>query len=128
MNYMPKVLLLLDLEVGEKFNIEIMAGSPFFFDENYKLIDKSGMNFDEALPAILRCSLKIEKLPWKPKEGETYFIVREDGEIEEVKWENHIMDYYAFNIGNYFATEEEITPEIKQRILNEMKGKYENDI
>ncbi|MDD3123935.1 MAG: hypothetical protein PHC62_10600 [Candidatus Izemoplasmatales bacterium] len=49
------------------------------------------------------------------------------GVIRSTNWLGYAVDYYYYNARNCFRTEEEITDEIKQRILQEMKGKYEND-
>jgi hypothetical protein len=128
MNYMPEVLKMLNLEIWEKFNLKPLLNSPYHFDEDYILVNKDEINVDDALiMSILIGECEIEKLPWKPKLGEVYFLVRETGLVEEQKWGNHIIDFYAYGLGNCFRTKKEITPEIKQRILQEMKGKYEND-
>ena len=70
---------------------------------------------------------EIEKLPWKPKEGDFYHCVLHNGTVDFHRWSSKWYDYYCYNSGNCFKTRREITGEIKQRILSEMKGKYEND-
>ena len=81
----------------------------------------------QNITQILRGVIEIEKLPWKPKEGECYYAVLHNGSIDFFRWGSKWPHYYCYNSGNCFRTKEEITPEIKQRILSEMKGKYEND-
>ena len=130
MNYMPEVLKMLGVEVGEKFNINPLIDSPYHFDEDYILVNKNGHNVDDDKVVqilILTGVLEIEKLPWKPKEGCEYYTILSTGIINRVEFEGYKKDYYNYNAGNCFRTAEEITDEIKQRILQEMKGKYENE-
>ena len=128
MNYMPKVLEMLGVEVGEKFNIKGFALNPYQFDEEYNLINMEFYEKNRLVQELLIGRIEIEKLPWKPKEGEFYYCVLNNGTIDFHRWNLKWYDYYCYNSGNCFRTKKEITPEIKQRILSEMKGKYENDI
>ena len=128
MNYMPKVLEMLGVEVGEKFNIKPLIGNPYHFDEDCILVNKNGLNVDDdKIIQILTGTYEIEKLPWKPKDGREYYTILSTGIIDRVEFEGYKKDYYNYNAGNCFKTAEEITDEIQQRILSEMKGKYEND-
>ena len=129
MNYMPEVLKMLGVEVGEKFNINPLIDSPYHFDEDYILVNKNGHNVDDDKVVqilILTGVLEIEKLPWKPKDGENYWCVIANGDKVKVLWCGYMKDFYLYNAGNCFRTHEEITGEIKNRILSEMKGKYES--
>ena len=127
MNYMPKVLEILGVEVGELFNIYGSAMNPHMFDEEFNLIDKEYYTKNERIRTILNGTTTIEKLPWKPKEDDIYYFVTEGGYVNSSQFFLRTFDYNNYNSGNYFETTEEITDEIKQRILQEMKGKYEND-
>ena len=128
MNYMPKVLEMLGVEVGEKFNIKPLIGNPYHFDEDCILVNKNGHDVDDdKIIQILTGAYEIERLPWKPKDGEFYHCVLNDGRVDLHLWKSKWYDYYCYSYGNFFRTAVEITDEIKQRILQEMKGKYEND-
>ena len=128
MNYMPEVLKMLGIEVGEKFNIEESTMNPYHFDDDYILINSRGNLMEYAnIVKIMRGAFTIEKLPWKPKDGHSYYCIDEDGENKYCIWRGSDMSYYRYNSGNCFQTVEEITDEIKQRILSEMKEKYENE-
>ena len=127
MNYMPEVLKMLGIEVGEKFYILGSLMSPFSFNANYQLIDKDGDITNDRIKGLLTGESAIEKLPWKPNEDDPYFFVMASGSINESSWSGHVVDYSLFNTNNCFRTSEEITPEIKKRILREMKEKYENE-
>lgn len=127
MNYMPEVLKMLGVEVGERFNIVDQSCNPYLFDEGYNLIDMEYYTRNGLIRGLIIGDLKIEKLPWKPKEGERYQSVLENGKIKACEWQGSDVGYYRYNAGNCFKLSEEITPEIKERILREMKGKYENE-
>ena len=132
MNYMPKVLEMLGLKVDIPFNIIGADCNPYLFDKEYNLIDMEYYVRNGLIRGLIIGGLGIEKLPWKPKEGEYYYYVDLMGlngepEIRRFTWVFDGYDYLNFNVGNCFRTSEEITDEIKQRILQEMKGKYEND-
>lgn len=128
MNYMPEVLKLLGVEVGEKFNVKGWKHNPHYFNGEYSVLNKlNHCIYDSDLVSLLQGNCKIEKPPWKPKEGEAYCIVTSDDGVVHTVWWGYSDDYYRYNAGNCFRTTEEITPEIKQRILKEMKGKYEGE-
>lgn len=128
MNYMPEVLEMLGVEVWEKFKIKEFDNNPHYFDCGYVLVDSNGNDMEfQNITQILRGAIEIEKLPWKPKEGEFYYSVKHAAIVGSYRWNSKWYDYYCYNAGNCFRTAEEITDEIKQRILQEMKGKYEND-
>jgi hypothetical protein len=128
MNYMPKVLEMLGVEVGEKFDVKRWSYNPHQFDEDFDLVNKYGNCVSNTvIVELLKGTYEIEKLPWKPKDDEIYYFICTSGNVLPSTWCGNGADYYRFNAGNYFRTAEEITLEIKQRILQEMKGKYEND-
>ncbi len=127
MNYMPKVLEMLGVGVGEKFNIkDVLNNNPFSFNDEFRLVGNYGHEETILLKLILNGEMEIEKLPWKPKEGDLYHCVLHNNTVVFHIWSLKWYDYYCYNSGNCFRTAEEITDEIKQRILHEMKGKYEN--
>jgi len=127
MNYMPEVLKMLGVEVGEEFKVPGFATNPYYFDEKYKLINANGEIKNYDVIWLINGKDEIEKLPWKPKDNELYYFVGPSGNVLPNTWCGKGADYYRFNSGNYFHAEEEITPEIKERILREMKGPYENE-
>lgn len=127
MNYMPEVLKMLGVEVGEKFILKNKNFNPYHFSDDFILLDSTGGHCNHHISYVLIGEVKVEKLPWKPKDNELYYFVGPSGNVLPNTWCGKGADYYRFNSGNYFHTEEEITPEIKERILREMKGPYEND-
>ena len=127
MNYMPEVLKMLGVEVGEKFILKNKNFNPHHFSDDFILLDSTGGHCNHHISYVLIGEVKVEKLPWKPKEDDPYFFVMANGSINESSWSGHVVDYSLFNTNNCFRTAEEITPEIKERILREMKEKYENE-
>lgn len=128
MNYMPEVLKMLRVEVDERFNAIGWVKNPHHFNEKFDLYNEYGYRISyEDVVMILKGEVEIEKLPWKPKEDDLFFVVDSIGDTHKYYFNASAYDYYCYNAGNCFRTAEEITLEIKQRILQEMKGKYEND-
>lgn len=128
MNHMPKVLEMLGVKVNETFNIKGFNLNPYQFDEEYNLIDMEFYVRNGFIRDLIIGKYEIEKPPWKPKDGEFYHCVLHNGSVDLRIWNLKWYDYYCYNSGNCFRTKKEITPEIKERILQEMKGKYENEI
>lgn len=65
---------------------------------------------------------------WKPKPYERYWYFEDtDGLIECDYFELSVDDYHRFNDGNCFATREEMTNESFDKVMEQMKRKYEND-
>lgn len=58
-----KVLEILDVKVGEKFNISDSSYNPFYFDEDYEMRDCDGDRCTIKVIDILWRNSKIEKLP-----------------------------------------------------------------
>lgn len=126
-----KIAEMLGVEIGESFNVigRGLGWNPHYFSKEGKLIDCGGLTRSDRFLGIISGEYTIEKLPpepWKPKVGERYNTILGSGAILNSVWSGHSIDYYRFNAGNCFKTKEEITPEIIERILKEMKGKYEN--
>lgn len=134
MNQMHKVLEMLGLEVEEKFNVvdltglypEIENSNPFKFDKEYKLCDKFGFKRMLVEP-IIRGEFEIEKLPFKPKDGDTYwsYIVDADGNgyaTSDDFYENSIglTDWY---VGNCFRTKQEAETQGK-KLIEELYKEY----
>lgn len=61
-----KVLDIIDVKVGEKFNISGSSYNPFYFDEDYEMRDCDGDRCTIKVIDILWRNSKIEKLPEDP--------------------------------------------------------------
>jgi len=127
MNYMPIVVKMLGIELNEEFELLTSDGyEKFSFSSEHKLVDSEGYVCQSLFYDILRGDSTIKKLPWKPKEDDDYYFVDANGGLSSTDWRDHAYDYILYNTGNCFRTKEEITSGIKERILKEMKEKYEN--
>lgn len=125
MNRMKEVAELFGLELNEEFDIkEHKYENPYKFCVD-GLFDCDNCYSNDVLNDLLTGILSMEKKPFKPTCGNNYFYVDENGVLRHYYWNNTRLDFYLYNAGNCFKTKEEITPETKEKILREMKAKYE---
>ena len=81
MNLMPKICEMLGVEIGEEFKVSIFKFSLWKFDSYKGLLVKHNEMQDwveacgEQYMKLLNGFYKIEKMPFEPKEGESYFYV-----------------------------------------------------
>ena len=119
-NYMAEVAKLLGVELGESFKIadDIFGEHPKYyrFAENVCLeASKDGVNWEtadvEVLEDILIGDVRIIKLPWKPREGEKYYVPRIIIQPEDryycYYWDNSGVDIKRYDMGLVCKTPEE---------------------
>ena len=114
MNHMPEVAKMLGVELGEIFEIQIDENKTFQFRfaEN-GLQCFNGKMWDEDVVAMTCLNLllvgkyTIKRKPWKPKEGESYYIVETNGSIGVEEWWAETIDMNYYKIGNCYRTSEE---------------------
>jgi len=126
-NKMKEVAKMFEVELYEPFNIVGDNYNPYKFTLE-GLTGSDGNVYPISQHDLLLGRLQIKKLPFKPKQGDKYYYVTEQGKIYSMTWRSSTYDYNFFNAGNCFRTEEEITQKDIDRIVKEMKGKYENEI
>jgi len=124
MNKMKEVANMFGVELDEPFNIIRCDRNPYKFTLE-GLIDIDRNRCHIAQHDLLLGRLQIEKLPYKPKQGDKYYYVTKAGKLDIDTWEGYTIDYYTYNYGNCFRTEEEISIDDIDRIVKEMTGKYE---
>lgn len=110
-NYIPEVVKLLGVEIGEEFNLlnedgEIVLYSPYKFTGD-SIIDYEG----DALGGwrlwdILTGEYTIQKRPWRPKVGELFWTINGKGDAEQYHFTNDVRDLAMLNMGNCFPTKE----------------------
>ena len=127
MNHMEKVAKMLDVKLGEHFMIR---DKEYYIDKHglIRYYDKSDSAFpnDSVLSALLRGEMNIEKLPWKPKDGDVFWEVRIDKDAVLSIWnENSTMDLAWYYVGNVFATSEEARKHAPE-VIERLKKFYEN--
>lgn len=125
-NYMPEVARMLGVEIGEPFDIldedgEIKWCGPYrFTDETIVNCDDEGASI-WLLHYLLCGKNTLQKRPWRPKEGDTFFYVLTNGEIQKYVFEiDNIHTLMLFSFGNCFPTKE-----AAEAAASEMMAKFE---
>lgn len=63
---------------------------------------------------------------WKPKRGEWYIYVNDEGRICNTRWFCDLIDKHRFNIGNIFRTRkqaEQAAVKVRRLLLGLQRGK-----
>lgn len=113
MNKMKEVAALLGVELLEEFKLrDITKNDPqeelYRFTETDVEYKRSGDEWNSSLylTYMLNGELEIVKLPWKPKDGDIYFMASEECVYRYV-FCNSMFHFKNYITGNYFRTEEE---------------------
>ena len=132
MNLIPKICELLGVENGEEFKVSIFKLSLWKFDSYKGLLVKHNEMQDwveacgEQYMKLLNGFYQIEKLPFKPKNGEYYWRVRWDSlaiAAFRVTWiDSSDQDCLYKYAGNCFRTEAEAEKH-KYEIYEKLMGK-----
>lgn len=130
-NLMPKVAKLLGVEIGEEFKVNFKdttycgakEARARITKDNFQLLHQIScqwVDFNGLMLKLIKGELEIIKLPWKPKKDERYWTVEEDHILKDI-WDNDMMDYSYFKLGNCFRTREEAIANA-DRIRKEIMG------
>lgn len=117
-NLIPEIAKMLGVELGEEFKVKRDDGYTYRFTSNeLKLtygndIEMSTIATNNALVALLKGEDEIVKLPWKPKEGETYWgfnALLHGGKCAVISyvWKGKVFDNAMLKAGWIFRTQEE---------------------
>lgn len=139
MNYMKQIAEMLGVELDEEFYLEIVEYGCYFLDDRsnkatFKL-SLSGImtnyhcdgweSADECLVSLLKGAYTIVKKPWKPEECDTVYYVSPNKTIGNVCFDQESgFCVMLVVLGNFFKTEEEITPEVLEETWKRCYGKY----
>lgn len=138
-NLIPQIAQMLGLELGEEFKVESRSGSKYIcnftieglFVHDSFLQDGSSGNFDKELLAHIVCGdVKVIKLPWKPKEGQTVYSFYARGissvlEVISFVWVGSVVSHQALvKAGWVFKTKKEAKAALPT-VAKEMGVKYE---
>lgn len=130
-NYMPEVAKMLGLEIGEEFDILYKDGTAMEYGPlkftNETILDCDGDDLQcWRLCCLLTGDYTIQKRPWRPKEGDTFFYVLTNGEIQKYVFEiDNIHTLMLFSFGNCFPTKaaaEAAVPEMLEKFEEIKKG------
>ena len=116
-NYMPEVAKMLGVDLGERFTIKDLDGEIM----GTAIVDKCGFKLIEhnvnytnswlqyTLENLLTGKYTIERKPWKPEDGDSFFFVIETGEVYDSvfssKFGSDHLNYYK--LGNCYRIKEE---------------------
>ena len=120
MNNMEKVAEMLGVKLGERFKV---GGGEYYIDKDGMRNDKGG-RYAGILNSLLTGEYTIEKLPWKPKNGDDYFVGTMGCSASINSWRGDYFDYALYYTGNCFRTREEAlthAPEITEKLRKKYK-------
>ena len=123
-NHMAEVAKLLGVELGESFKItsDTQGDYPGDYQNYYRFTENNcfetsfdGVKWETATVIILRVILmggaRIIKLPWKPREGEKYYVpriaIRPYDRHYWYYWDNSGVDIKRYDMGIVCKTPEE---------------------
>lgn len=132
MNYYKKVAEMLGVELDEEFNLK---GNYTGEINNcrYK-ITQEGLMYNcgrmkwtrsNLLLSIINGTYSVAKLPWKPKNGDSYWRYGANSNLAITQyWDTDGVDLTNWKIGNCFKTEEEAETKGKE-IMEQIMKEYE---
>ena len=137
MNLIPLIAEKLGVKVGEVFRVKDKSGV-FQYDNLYKF-EKDRLvtaennrdvllnwGMSHIIDAIVCDWVEIIKLPFSPKEGDTYWFVKFADDIEpcigHLTWHGYTIDYLNKYCENCFCTEKEAERE-KYNVAEKLTGK-----
>ena len=139
-NYMAEVAKLLGVELGESFKITSDTQGDYQGDyQNYYRFTENncfetsvdGVKWETATVIVLRGILmgdtRIVKLPWKPREGEKYYVpriaIRPEDRHYYYYWDNSGVDIKSYDMGIVCKTKEEATKLANKMLAVAKEGK-----
>lgn len=123
-NYIQDVAKMLDVELGEEFNVSGCGQTLYKLTEDglsCLVCDKWEQQADFAFMSLIKGKYKIIKLPWQPKGGDEYYYPSGDfRHSQKLTWTNHPMDFGLKEAGMIFKTKAECEaalPELRKKYL-----------
>ena len=133
MNHMAEVAKMFGVELGESFKITSDTQDDYqnyyrFTENNCFETSVDGVKWETATVIVLRGILmgdtRIVKLPWKPREGEKYYVpriaVRPEDRNCYYYWTNDDINIEHYRMGLVCKTPEEAVA-ITMRMLDTVK-------
>lgn len=122
------IMQYLGVEENEEFNVLEINGSewkrncnPFLFDDG-DLFDNYWDIRNDVLIELIKGTLIVGKLPWKPKEEEEVFIINCDGSVGRLNFsQTRTSDLARYKCGWLFKSIAE-AKENKERVLSEYRS------
>ena len=120
-NHMAEVAKIFGVKLGESF--KITSGIQGDYQKYYRLTENNCIEFSDdgvewkmttaaaLLKYILMGDIRIVKLPWKPQEGEKYYVpriaIRPEDRHYCYYWDNSGVDIKRYDMGIVCKTPEE---------------------
>ena len=86
--------------------------------EQFENLIKQGQELLEKMKETQIADVSKTKR-WKPKDGDVYYGVVADGTIKRITWNDDIIDYGYYKLGNCFETDEEAQKELDRRFAEQ---------
>lgn len=127
---MPEVAKMLGVEIGEEFDafnneMEKLGHGPYKIIDN-AIVDYVGCKTKNLLYGLLTGEYTLQKRPWRPKEGELYWLVTVGGLLKyDYFWRDSLGSLTLLNMGNCFPTKEAAeaaVPEMLEKFEEIKKG------
>lgn len=111
-NLMPAIAALLGVEVGEEFKLKGSRSRWIYkFTEDSFLCKHDDFRWESAffmMEHILHGTVEIEKLTWRPKDGEVYYFPSISNKAVACgPWVGEALDYAMKALGMVYRTEAE---------------------
>ena len=114
-NLIPKIAKMLGVEIGEEFQTKGNSECTYVFASDGLKLTYGGIELSEiatkaALVALLSGKDEIVKLPWKPKEGESFYTFTAaygEWSVSLDVWAEEPCNYALLDKGWIYRTEKE---------------------
>lgn len=123
-NYIQDVAKMLDVELGEEFNVSGCGQTLYKLTEDglsCLVCDKWEQQADFAFMSLIKGKYKIIKLPWEPKGGDEYYYPACNfKDVFSTNWTYSVVDFAYKEAGFIFKTYEECEaalPELRKKYL-----------
>ena len=129
-NLIPKICKMLGVELGEEFKIEGDNRTYWFDLDGLHSGEYVAEDEDDAMLHDLLCGeVEIIKLPWKPKQDETFYTfgihaTENKWVVVSVKWWDNVKNLALYKIGWVYRSQAEAEAALPA-VAAEMGVRYE---
>lgn len=134
-NLIPEICKMLGVELGEEFKIKEYGERIYrFANSGLQLIYDNGVRnlnitTNMALSGLLSGDFEVVKLPWKPKNGDTYYSFYAAHKntpwiITDYEWDKNPADFSSLKAGWVYKTRAEAEAALP-KVAAEMGVEYE---
>ena len=116
-NLIPEIARMLGVEIGEEFKIKGRKGAIYKFIVDELLVsdddaEKAYIATHAPLVGLVKGDIEIVKLPWKPKQDETFYTfgihaTENKWVVVSVKWWDNVKNLALYKIGWIYRSQAE---------------------